>query len=231
MNLLSTLNDRRHEEIVDWLRRALSGKESLPLATPDELPHLGILRGEKDCNPAVRDSLRRGCVHLLMEFCTQGIGEFSYVNELLLLVADFFKFTYDGEVVHILAQFARKFPELPNVDLRIKKAVLARLVDIRPWQDTEFWFEILAQNPSEFSALALSGVLAKDWNQGIEMLPRMPDSREIGQLATMKLRLTRKHLDRTTFSEFDRKILQTLPLCGAEFKKPILEWLQAEKIC
>jgi len=67
MNAPMSIDDLNHDEIRAWLERALRGQEPLPRLTPDEFPHLGILRLEKTLKPATRDSLRDGALQLVRQ--------------------------------------------------------------------------------------------------------------------------------------------------------------------
>ena len=144
MNAPMSIDDLNHDEIRAWLERALRGQEPLPQITPDEFPHLGILRMEKTLKPATRDSLRDGALQLVRQFCADGQVEIAYLEELLALAAAF----RDPEAVQMLAQLARRFSWMPQLSVDVRLAVLATLVDTPPPQSVEFWDDILQRKRS-----------------------------------------------------------------------------------
>ena len=226
MNVPMSIDDLNHEEIRAWLERALRGQEPLPRLTPDEFPHLGILRLEKTLKPATRDSLRDGALQLVRQFCADGQGESAYLVELLALTSAF----RNPEAVHILAQLARGFYEWPQISSEIRLAVLATLVDTPPPQSVEFWDGILRQDPEKYAGLALSGVLAINPERAIELLPTMPDTERAGQAAALKLDLAWDDLPperRYPFVESIQAIL--LAQCGSRFASPVQVWVDSKK--
>lgn len=220
MNIESPINDMSHDEIREWLKRALNGYEQLPRLTPDESPFIAILRLEKTLKPATRDSLRDGCVRLVSDFCKDGQGETAYMEQLLLLAAAF----KNPETLHMLAQMALRFPQMPELAVEIRLAVLATLVDTPPPQQPAFWENILKQNAEEYSGLVLSGLLAMNWARAIEMLPEMPDSDEAGQATSLILDLTWDELSLKHRCSFIDGILAILPRCHSRLAGPVKAW-------
>lgn len=225
MNAPTSVNDLSHDQIRAWLDRALRGQESLPQLTPDESPHLGILRLDKTLKPAARDSLRDGCLQLVREFCADGRGEIGYVQELLLLAAAF----KNPETVQMLAELARGFPLLPETSVDIRLAVLATLVDTPPPQAPEFWDLVLKLDPENYAALALSGVLATNPAQAVRMLPTMPDAERVGQAAALKLDLAWDDLPPKHRFQFVQEVQAILPHCGSRFARPVLAWADSKE--
>jgi hypothetical protein len=224
MNAPISVNDLNHDEIRVWLNRALRGQEMLPRLTPDEASHLGILRLEKTLKPPARDSLRDGCLQLVREFCAEGREETAYVQELLSLAAAF----KSSEAVQLLADLAREFPQLPEMSVEVRLAVLAMLVDTPPPQIPEFWSLVLKQDPKSYAALALSGVLATEPAQAVRMLPDMPDVERIGQAAALKLDLAWDDLLPRQRFQFVQDIRAILPQCGSRFAGPVLAWADSK---
>ena len=225
MNAPTSINDLSHDEIRAWLERALHGQEALLRLTPDESPHLGILRLEKTLKPAARDSLRDGCLQLVRQFCAEGRAETTYVQELLCL-ASVFK---SPETVQMLAQLARGFPQFSGLSVEIRVAVLAALVDTPPPQPPEFWDLVLKQDAEKYAALALSGVLATNPAQAIKMLPAMPDAERAGQAAALKLDLAWDDLPPKKRFQFVQGILAILPQCGSRFSGPVKTWTDSKE--
>ena len=225
MNAPTSVNDLSHDEIRAWLDRALRGQEALPRLTPDEAPHLGILRLEKTLKPPARDSLRDGCLQLVREFCAEGREETAYVQELLSLAAAF----KSPEAVQLLADLARGFPRLPEeASVEMRLAVLATLVDTPPPQAPEFWDLVLKQDPKSYAALALSGVLATEPAQAVGMLPAMPDAERVGQAAALKLDLAWDDLLPKQRFQFVQDIRAILPQCGSRFAGPVQAWADSK---
>jgi hypothetical protein len=225
MNATMSINDQTHEEIRAWLERALHGQEPLPRLTPDESPYLGILRLEKELKPAARDSLRDGCLQLLRQFCVEGGGEASYVEELVALASAF----RNPEAVEMLAKLALRFPDLPGTSAGVRLAVLAALVDTPPPRDMAFWETMLAQDPEKYAGMALSGALAINPEQAVAMLPRFPDSESLGQAAALKLDLTWDNLPSKERFQYVQDIQTILPQCGRHFVAPVQAWTDSKK--
>ena len=225
MNHPSPINEMSHDEIRDWLKRALQGQEQLPRLAPDESSFVAILRLEKTLKAAARDSLREGCHQLVREFCADGHGEGPYLEELLSLASAF----KNPETVQMLAQLALELPRLPRLSLDIRLAVLAALVDTPPPQQPAFWEDILKQDPEKYSGLALSGLLATDRAKAIRMLPEMPNSDRAGQAAALKLDLTWDDLTPKQRSHFVQDVEAILPLCPPRFAGPVKAWADSKE--
>jgi hypothetical protein len=140
---------------------------------------------QKKLKPPTRESLWDACRELIANFCAEGHGEPTFLEQLLGLVSAF----KDPETVAMLADLASRFPKLPQLSHEIRLAVLSTLVDTPPPQPPLFWSEILKQDPERYAALALSGVLATNPAQAIQMLTAMPDTQRSGQAAALKLDL------------------------------------------
>ena len=212
------------EELKTWLARALSGHETPPRVAPDEYPHLAILRLEKSLKQPLRESLRDACLALVREFCAAAQGEPEYLQELLALLAALNL----PQGANMLAQLARRLPELPRLSLEIRLKILATLVDMSPPQPSEFWYEILEQDKVNYSGLALSGVLATNPTEAIDMLPLMPDSVRAGQSAALKLDLVWDDLPRRRRFAFAGHVRAKLPICGTRFSEPLNAWLTSK---
>ncbi len=225
MNAPTSINELNHDEIRSWLERALHGRETLPRLTPDESPHLGILRLEKTLKRAASDSLRAGCLRLVRQFCRDGRGETDYVLELLGLAAAF----RSPETIQVLAQLARRFPQVPGISPDVRFAVLSALVDTPPPQPPEFWESILKQSPQDYGAMALSGVLATNPAQAIRMLPAMPDTERAGQAAALKIELAWDDLPPKKRFPFVQDIQEILPRCGSRFVGPVKTWTDSKQ--
>jgi hypothetical protein len=167
--------------------------------------------------------LRDGCVQLVRQFCGDGRGETTYVQELLGLASAF----KSPETVQMLAQLAREFPQLPDLSVEIRVAVLAALVDTPPPQPPDFWDYILKLAPEDYAGLALSGVLATNPAQAIRMLPAMPDDERAGQAAALKLELAWDDLTPKKRFQFVQDIQEILPQCGSRFGGPVEAWTES----
>ncbi len=224
MNAPVSVDDLNHEEIRNWLERALRGQEPLPLLTRDEFPHLGILRLEKTLKPATRDSLREGALQLVRRFCADGQGETAYLEELLALASAF----RDPEAVQMLARLAEHFPDASQISTEIRLAVLAALVDMSPPQLAEFWERIFRQDPEQYAGLVLSGMLAISSACAIELLPVMPDTERAGQAAALKLDLTWDDLPPKQRYRFVQDVQAVLARCGSRFVGPVRAWANSK---
>lgn len=226
MALGHPVNDLSHEKICIWLKRALHGEEPLPLLTSDEHPHLGLLRLEKTLWPTTRRSISDGCLELIRQFSADGLGDDAYLQELLFLTAGF----KNPEAVQILAQLARRFLKMPQISVEIRIAVLAALVDTPPPQSVAFWHEILKQDSEKYAGLALSGVLATNPAQAINMLPAMPDAERAGQAAALKLDLAWDDIDPKQRFQLVREVEAILRRCGSRFARPVAAWTASKRM-
>ena len=226
MKAATSLNNLSHSEIRNWLESALHRHESLPLATPDESPYLGVVRWQKELKPPTRESLWDSCRELIADFCAEGHGEPAFLEQLLGLASSF----KDPETVAMLADLASRFPNLPQLPPEIRLAVLATLVDTPPPQPPLFWAEILKQDPQRYAALALSGVLATNPAQAIQMLPAMPDTERSGQAAALKLELAWDTLAPEKRFQFVQAVGQVLGRCGRRFAGFVGAWVRTKQI-
>ena len=225
MNTPMSINDLSHEKICIWLKRALHGEEPLPLLTSDEHPHLGILRLEKTLWPTTRRSISDGCLDLIRQFSADGLGDDAYLQELLFLTAGF----KNPEAVRMLAQLARRFLQMPQISVEIRLAVLAALVDTPPPQTVAFWDDILKQDSEKYAGLALSGVLATNPAQAINMLPAMPNAERAGQAAALKLDLTWDDLAPKQRFQLIQDVEAILPHCRSSFASPVAAWTASKR--
>jgi hypothetical protein len=210
-------------QILDWLDLALRGQQALPRMIADEQPHLSIFRLEKTQEMATRQSLRDACNILLRRFCAAGDGDTAYLQELLSLAARL----KTPESVPMLVALANRFPVLPVLALEIRYAVLAVLVTGSPPQDYDFWHRILQQD-RRYAGRALSGALASNPMQAIQMLRDMPDSERSGETAAAKLDMAWDNLPANQRGQFVQVIQNALPHCGVQFAKPIKAWVTSK---
>ena len=218
------VNDLSHEKICIWLKHALQGEEPLPQLTADEHPHLGILRLEKTLWPPTRMSINVGRLELIRQFSADGLGDDAYLQELLFLTAGF----ENPEAVRMLAQLARRFPQMPQISVEIRLAVLAALVDTPPPQPAEFWDDILKQDSEKYAGMALSGMLAINLAQAIKMLPAMPNAERAGQAAALKLDLKWDSRPEQRF-QLVQDVEAILPRCGSHFARPVAAWTASKR--
>jgi len=209
-----------HDQIRQWLDRALRGQESLPHLTNDEPSYLAILRLEKSLRPATRDSLREGCRQLLSQFCLRGEGETEYLHQLLGLATTF----NNWENAQMLAELAYRFPGLTEPSHEIRLSVLSALVDMSPPQTLEFWDRVRQQEPEHYGLLALSGTLATHPEEAVEILPQLPDDPHTGGAAALILELTWDDLPPDRRFRFARAVRTILGRCGSNVAAPVRAW-------
>lgn len=213
----------RHQEISNWLRRALDGKETLPRLTIDEPNYLGILRLTLTLEATTRLSIWKSCIELLREFCKTGSGDKKYLQELLFLASAH----EDPEIVPLLLLFTEKFLHEPNIDIEIRQGVLAALLDASPPQSIEFWDNILQADKENYSGMVLSGFLEINPMHAIKLLPSMPNNENIGQISALNLELTLDKLRGSDRIEFIRNITSILKNLKPLFSAPIRLWLSS----
>ncbi len=150
------LNALNKDQIIGWLESALRGQAPLPRLTTDESHCAGVIRMEKSLNAAGQKSLREGALHLLQRFCDSGSGNTRYVQELLSLASAL----RQPQTPDMLADFALRFPERPELRIQLRYAVLGLLVDAPQPRTVAFWKRILKQDPEHYSGAVFSGMLA-----------------------------------------------------------------------
>jgi hypothetical protein len=214
------INAMNHEQIRLWLERALHGQEPLPRLAPDESNYLGVLRLDKSLDPAARKSLWDAVLNLLRHFCERGLGNPSYIQELLSLAAAL----KQPETPEMLADLALRFPGLVEIPLDARYAVLGVLVDVSPPQPTAFWEKILEQDPVNYASLVLAGELATNPLDAVKLLPSMPDTERNGQAAAINLDIAWDDLLKAQRSKFVQQVLNILGQCGRRFAAPVKVW-------
>jgi hypothetical protein len=222
---VNAVNSLRHEELRDWLKRALQGNEELPRLLADESYHLGVMSFEKMLAPPTRRSIGNACVDLLRDFCEQGQGEADYLQELLFLAS---MMEQELAIVPMLARLACRFGEMPDLAMDIRYTILSILVDASPPQPIQFWLDILQQEPIHYAGMALSGVLAVAPMQADELLKRMPDDRASGEYAALNIDLTWDNLPANQRGQFVQVIENALPHCRVWFAGPIRKWVASK---
>ena len=221
MEIAERLDNLTHDEIRDWLRRSLHGIEVLPVAEPGEPPHLAVRRLSKRVKPQTRQSLRDGCIALIRESGEDGGGDPYYLVELLGLATQFETL----EIIPTLANLARRFPQLDLPEV-VRLAVLAALVDIDSPRSTEFWDEILDQDPRLYAGRAFSGLMQINPAEAIGRLPRLPDDEALGPIMRRKVAFAWMEMtpgQRGLFVEGVRGILAS---CQTRIADALRSWVE-----
>jgi hypothetical protein len=225
MSGLYLINDLSHAEIETWLGAALRGQKTLPRVTPDEADHLAIVRLEQMQEAPTRRSIEAACINLLRQFCRAGEGDKDYVKQLLALAAQL----RIAESIPLLVDLRHRFKDLPNLALDIRHAVLAVLTMGAPPQPYEFWFELLQEDKTNYAARAISGALAWDKMQAVQMLPALPDNARLGSSTMLKLDMAWDNLPFEMREQFVAEIQKVLPFCGAVLASPIADWANGKR--
>lgn len=209
-----SINDLNYTQIEVWLGAALRGQQPLPRVTPDEAPHLAIVRLEQMQEAPTRRAIETACNNLLRQFCWEGAGEKAYVKQLLGLAAQL----KTAESIPMLIALRHRFKELPNLELEVRLAVLAVLAVLTmgvPPQSYEFWYAVLQEDKTNYAARAISGALAWDKMQALQMLPELPDNAQLGSSTMLKLDMAWDSLPFEMRERFVAEIQAILPRCGA----------------
>ena len=227
---LSEINQEevdRQKAFDALLKNALKQLEWLPLLTPDEFVHLGILRifHGKDTT-----ELKQGCTRLIEEFCAwvnEGsdklADEEEYLKELLYLASDLKIPAVTKMTKELADQYLRT--RTSAISTAIWHRIFGLLVVTEPYQSVEFWKEVWESNPELYACTALTGILKKDLLTAVEMLPKMPNQVRYGHAVTIKFKLASNRLAEDQRREFVDKIKTILPECGTEFSVPVQNWI------
>lgn len=176
---LEHLNNSTFPALRDWLSKALRDLVPLPKLAPDESPDVAILAAEHTLDKPTRRDLERSCRELTRDFIRTGEGSAQYVQALLRLTAGLRLIELAGE----LAEMARRFAGFPHLDKQIRQSILATLIDLKAMPPEEFWTAFFEQDPSTYAGAALSGLLARNWRSGLELLRRWPGNRDLASVA------------------------------------------------
>lgn len=217
---LQHLNELSRDALRAWLRDALSDRAPLPKLTHDEPPDVALLRVEPTLDKPTRRDLASGCASLIREFAATAAGDEDYVRALLHLSA---KLQLDGEIGASLATMALRFPELPALELGIKRVVLHGLVKLRAIQPPEFWHAMLAQNADAFAGPALSGLLATSWSAGLALLPHLPERPSLANAAASILDHAFEQLPSMSRAAALRELQEILPRCTPLVREAVSE--------
>lgn len=223
MSDIYSINDLNHAQIEAWLAQALKGQKPLPRLTPDEPHHLAIVRLEQSQEAPTRRSIEAACNNLLRQFCAEGQGDADYLKELLALAAQL----KTSESMPMLVSLSKRFKELPELSFDVRYSVLAVLTMGAPPQPYEFWFALLKED-LRYAARAISGALAWDKIKAVDMLVHMPDTARAGAATRLKLDMAWDNMLPDMRDQFVCAVHAVLPGCGAEFSKPIAEWVFAK---
>lgn len=169
---LAHLNDLSYPELREWLAEALRGHRPLPRLSTDEPPDVAILARENTLDKVTRRDLAGACAELVRGFMLTGDGTIEFVRALLHLAVGLGLRELTGE----LAAMAERFPEMPDLELEVRQAVLLTIVDLGELQPAEFWRHMLHQDADAYAGAALSGLLARSFAAGLEILPRLPSA-------------------------------------------------------
>ena len=220
---LEHLNQRSFAELRVWLEDALNDRVDLPRLTPDETPDVALLAAEHVLDKLTRGDLRKATRELVLDFTRTGAGSIPYVRALLHLAAGLDQ----HEIAGALVGMAQRFPNLPMLEVKARQSVLLTIIDLKESQPAEFWWTMFNENSTAYAGPVLSGLLALNWQSGLELLPRFPDDPMLGNVAAVILDQALE--DRTPaqraacVSELDR----ILPRCPAALR-PILQELLGE---
>lgn len=226
MSLADDLNKLDHPAFRAWLERALRGREALPLLAPDESPYLGIVRlDHTELKGPARESLYTGAIELLQRFCLAGDADEAYGRQVIQLATRF----APAEASAVLAGVAAHFAAAPHFKGPMQLEILSALVDAHPPQPAEFWQARLQEDPERFGLLALSGVLATNPAQALQLLASLPPTVENGEDATLKLDLTWDSLEPPQRARFVQQVEAALHACAPALAGPIADWVKSKQ--
>jgi len=218
---LEKVNGLAPTAIQEWLAGALRGREPLPKATPDEPPHLAILRLRHELTSRADTALADGARALLGQFCDHPTSQpDDYAQELVALCSNL----RDPETPRRLGDLALRLSDFPRISDDLRFAVLGALVDTPPPRDVAFWRQILGQNPHKDAGMALSGILAVDWRAGVSLLPDLPETESAGRAAAIKLDKTWAYLSAEHRASLVDAVRSILPRCPRVISQPVGDW-------
>lgn len=179
-------------QIGAWLREALHGRLDTPPLTRDEPAHQRVLRTERRLERAARAAIRRASEALARELPDASAPDLDYVESLLHLLD-----ALRRSVAPMLMQMARDWPAWIRGNEGLQRGLLATIVDLQEIADLKemdsraFWHEIVERRGVTFAATAFAGILLREPEAALEVLPTWPvnalASRAIGVLLGQKL--------------------------------------------
>jgi len=217
------INERSFAELRTWLENALNGRVDLPRLTPDETPDVTILAAEDSLDKPTRRDLERACRELVCDFVRSGVGSLAYIRALLHLAAGLGQ----RELTSALVAMAERFPNLPTLEVRVRQSVLLTIIDLKELQPVEFWWAMFAQDSDAYAGPVLTGLLAQNWQAGLELLPRFPDDPMLANVAAVILGQALEDRTPAERATCVNELERVVPRCPAALR-PILRELLGE---
>jgi hypothetical protein len=218
---LEDLNERSFAELRTWLENALNGRVDLPRLTPDETPDVTILAAEDSLDKPTRRDLERACRELVRDFVRSGAGSLAYVRALLHLAAGLGQ----RELTSALVAMAGRFPNLPTLEVRVRQSVLLTIIDLKELQPVEFWWAMFAQDNGAYAGPVLTGLLAQDWQTGLQLLPRFPDDAMLANVAAVILDQALEDLTPAQRAACVGELQRIAPRCPPSMRQTLQELL------
>lgn len=219
------LDSLRYDEILEWLERALGGREWLPMIVPDETPESPILR-ERRLSPRTRDDLRQACLTLLRRFIRKPQEKDNYVLALLRLTAGY-QLNEAVTDLHSLASNFEQFSTLPPVQ---RWAILSSLMDLRAPLSVEFWKEIATRFPDHHGVTAIAGLLPHGYHTALKLLSLLPDKESVADALYVVLDQYTSLLNPNEQRKFADAALQVRPDCPLQIQAAIDDWILAHPL-
>ena len=223
---LEHLNECSFADLRTWLEGALNGRADLPRLTPDETPDVAILAAEHVLDKPTRRDLRRACSELVRSFIRTSAGSLAYVRALLHLAVGLDQIELTGE----LASMALRFPDLSALEIRARQSVLLTIIDLKQRQPVDFWQSMFAQDPGAYAGPVLSGLLAKDWPTGLQLLPEFPDDPMLANAAAVILDQALEDHTPADRASCVRELERIVPRCRVALRQTLRELLDEYQV-
>lgn len=222
---LLQLDGLKYDAVLEWLERALRGRELLPLIVPDETPESPILR-ERRLSPRTRDDLRQACSTLLRRFVHEPREDDHYVLALLRLATGY----QLNEVVTDLFSLASNHEQFLSLPVIQRWAVLSSLMDMRAPLSVEFWKEIAARYPSDHGVTAVSGLLPHGYHTALQILTLLPDEELVADALYVVLDQYTALLNPEEQRKFADTATEVRSVCTPQIQAALDDWIQAHPL-
>ncbi len=192
--LAKELNNASRDDLVTWLRQALSGQDLRLPVDRDETPDVGIDRIQSHLNGDAREQLREALIVVLREWnraepwpISQAWSE-QKIDALLSVVLNITA-TKDSaalaaaDLLWRLSQDPARFDSLPRyLQIRIQNT-LEQYSDLFP---VEGWRSLAGRDPIRFGPTAFGALARLSLHDALSILPDLPEDPEI--LSALKMR-------------------------------------------
>jgi|GEM_PF-5998870 len=222
---LSFLEELNRKEIEKWLHRALSGKEPIPRAYPDEGVCSVIMSAEAELERSTRRDLAAAVVVLVGNLSPATRVSPDYVSSLMALVTEL-ELT---EVSPSLTKFAESFIQKSNKSLTyaVKTSILYTLVNLPISQPEDFWVKVWDAKPEQYSEVAITALQELDPLGALSYFPRLSNNQDIADTLAINIDYYADHMSSDDREKYKSELKSITADCQGLIQHAIHDWLRS----